>query len=477
MDLFIITEIVSEMTFLKTKHLIAIAGVSCLLVMGNQAFATENAIDVVPAATLLLPYFEVDIPNANGVTTLFSVNNASAAPQLAHVTLWTDMSRPTLDFTIYLTGYDVQTFNLGPLFRTGSLPLLEGPKPPVNGKDDNAGLFSISTGDPAITAGESAACTFPLPTTLPANFLDFIQKVHTGQAIPAGFQNAGKCAATVGGGTAAGGIVGTQDNIARGYLTVDVVRNCTQFVITQTGYFDTALKTTPDANVIWGDFFLVNPGENFAQGEALVHIETYQDPVAPFAPVYTFYGRYTPVTPYNGADNREPLATTWGVRYIVGGLFTGGTDLLCWRDNGTSASANPFTCGGGSGDGQPLSQNQVVIFDEEENPVTVPGSPFSPPQQQSGLLVCPWESTRTKVDSARLPVPFDFGWLYLNLNTTVAGDFKVNGLGIHQAWVGVVMSASGRFSVGFQGMHYDLANDPLNVCIGPNGSVTSPPCT
>jgi len=463
------------MSLPKTKHLIAIAGVVCLLVMGNQAFATENAMDVVPAATLLLPYFEVDLANGNGVTTLFSVNNASAAPQLAHVTLWTDMSRPTLDFTIYLTGYDVQTFNLGPLFRTGNLPLLTGPKPPIDGVDNLAGDFSIDEG-PAVDAGESSACTFPLPTQLPANFLDFIQKVHTGQPIPAGFLNAGKCAATVGGGTAGGGIVGTQDNIARGYLTVDVVSNCTQFVITQANYFDTALKTGPDANVLWGDFFLVNPGQDFAQGEALVHIETYAVPVAP-GPVYTFYGRYTPVTAYNGADNREPLATTFGARYIAGGVFTGGTDLLCWRDNGTAASAAPFTCGGGSGDGQPLSQNQVVIFDEEENPVTVPGSPFSPPQQQAGLLICPWEATRTHVDGPRLQTPFDFGWLYLNLNTNVTGDFKVNTRGIHQAWVGTIMSASGKFSVGFQAMHFDLANDPLNVCLGPNGSITNPPCT
>ena len=31
-----------------------------------------------PAATLLLPYFEVDLGDANGPTTLFSINNASA---------------------------------------------------------------------------------------------------------------------------------------------------------------------------------------------------------------------------------------------------------------------------------------------------------------------------------------------------------------------------------------------------------------
>ena len=474
------------MTFLKTKHLIAIAGIACLLVMGNQAFATENAIDVVPAATLLLPYFEVDIASPLGVTTLFSVNNASAAPQLAHITLWTDMSRPTLDFTIYLTGYDVQTFNLGPIFRTGQLPLLTGPKPDIPATanfDQNAGAFSISTNDPAITAGESGACTFPLPTNLPANFLNFIQQVHTGNPIPPGFANAGLCAATVGGGLGSQGL-GIQDNIARGYLTVDVVSNCTQFVVTQTGYFDTALKTEANANVIWGDFFWVNPLENFAQGDALVHIETYESPVGP-GPVYTFYGRYTPVTPYNGADNREPLATTWGVRYFAGGLFTGGTDIVCWRDNGTAASALPFPCGPPisilprvSGDGQPLSQNQVVIFDEEENPVTVPGSPFSPPPTQLGLTVCPWEATRTRVDGIRLPTPFDFGWVYLNLNTSVTGDYKSasTGLSVHQSWLGVVASAVGRLSVGFQGMHFDLANDETNVCIGPDGLISTPPC-
>jgi hypothetical protein len=465
------------MTFLRTKHLVAIAGIACLLIMGNQAFATENAIDVVPAATLLLPYFEVDINNANGITTLFSVNNASAAPQLAHITLWTDQSRPTLDFTIYLTGYDVQTFNLGPLFRAGSLPLLEGPKPPVNGVDDNAGPFSIDTG-PTVLQGESGNCTFPLPTQLPGNFLDFIKSVHTGGPIPPGFANAGLCAGTVGGG-AGSSPLGPVDNIARGYLTIDVVNRCSQNVPTDFQYYtEPVIKVGPDANVIWGDFFLVEPGENFAQGENLVHIETYQEPVAP-GPVYTFYGRYNPL-PYSGADNREPLATTWGVRYIVGGLFTGGTDLLCWRDSGatTAASKAPFSCvTRNSADGQPLSQNQVVIFDEEENPVTVPGSPFSPPPTQAGLTICPWEATRTQVDGTRLPTPFDFGWLYINLNTNVTGDFQVDGQGIHQSWLGVVMSASARFSVGFQAMHFDHASDPLNVCIGPDGLVSPPPCS
>src|SRR3978361_487092 len=83
-----------------------------LLALGGQALAVICAIDEVPAATLFLPYFEVDLANPNGVTTLFSINNASATAVLAHVVVWSDLSVPVLDFNVYLTGYDVQSINM-----------------------------------------------------------------------------------------------------------------------------------------------------------------------------------------------------------------------------------------------------------------------------------------------------------------------------------------------------------------------------
>jgi len=71
-------------------------------------------IGVTPAATLLLPYFEVNTTAAagTGATTLFTITNTSRYPQIAHVTVWTAWSAPVLDFNIYLTGYDVQAINL-----------------------------------------------------------------------------------------------------------------------------------------------------------------------------------------------------------------------------------------------------------------------------------------------------------------------------------------------------------------------------
>ena len=43
-----------------------------------------------PAATLLIPYFEVDLAHPKGATTLMSVNNSSSMPQIARVVMWTD---------------------------------------------------------------------------------------------------------------------------------------------------------------------------------------------------------------------------------------------------------------------------------------------------------------------------------------------------------------------------------------------------
>src|SRR6185369_7641924 len=42
----------------------------------------------------------------------FTVVNTSQYPQIARATIWTDWAYPVLDFNIFLTGYDVQAFNL-----------------------------------------------------------------------------------------------------------------------------------------------------------------------------------------------------------------------------------------------------------------------------------------------------------------------------------------------------------------------------
>src|SRR5947207_9629718 len=67
-----------------------------------------------PAATLLLPYFEVEVRKhvKDASNTIFTVINTSRQPQIARVTVWTDYGYPALWFNVFLTGYDVGSISL-----------------------------------------------------------------------------------------------------------------------------------------------------------------------------------------------------------------------------------------------------------------------------------------------------------------------------------------------------------------------------
>ncbi|HSS79209.1 MAG TPA: hypothetical protein VLV54_20990, partial [Thermoanaerobaculia bacterium] len=178
----------------------------CLIGLGYPARAVICTIDAVPAATLLLPYFEVDLNNPNGLTTLFSVNNASATAILAHVVVYSDLSVPVLDFNIYLTGYDVQTINLRDIIVNGVMPQTASA-----GQDPDD---DISPKGPKSQDINFASCTGQLPPPpLPPSFIQHLALSLTGKASPL---FSGLCS-----GRALG------DNIARGYITVDTVNNCT----------------------------------------------------------------------------------------------------------------------------------------------------------------------------------------------------------------------------------------------------------
>jgi len=410
----------------------------CLLGVAGSASAVICTIDAVPAATLLLPYFEVDLGDPNGQTTLFSVNNASATAILAHVVVWSDLSVPVLDFNVYLTGYDVQTVNLRDVLN-GTLPRTASAGQDPGNTISPKGQFSQDI--------NFASCTGLLPTPqLPAGFVAGLQASLTGQSSA---NLGGRCAGRSFG-----------DNLARGYITVDTVNNCTLRFPGDPGYF--APGGGGDAtnqNVLWGDYFYVNNGQNFADGNTLVHIEaSATNPETSVAGNYTFYGRYDNWT---AADNREPLATNFAVRFVTGGLFDGGTSLFVWRDS--KVNQTPFTCpvvAGVRPAWYPLGQEALVIFDEQEQPQVPQSFPVSPQPPQQGLIPFPAEAQRTQVGGADLPVaPFNFGWLYLNLNTTVAtaGSNPPEDPAAAQAWVTVEMKAGGRFSVGYDAIKLDSA--------------------
>jgi hypothetical protein len=415
---------------LSLRLLVALAGAA---LAAAPAAAVTCALDKPPAATLLLPYFEVDLGNPGGLTTLFSVNNASATAILTNVTVWTDLGVPTIHFPLYLTGYDVQTINLRDLFAAGALPQSATAGQDPGDHISPKGQFSQDV--------NFASCGGILPPPIPpASFVDSLRKAHTGHFSPV----LNGCA---------GRLVG--DDHARGYVTVDTVNNCTQRLPSDPGYFGAGGDAT-DQNVLWGDFFLVDPANNFAQGEDLLRLEASASRFPPGTP--TFYGRYVGTS---AADHREPLATRWASRYVTGGTFTGGTELLAWRDSG--AVVHPFACTGLPAP-FPLVINWFTAFDETEDAAVPVLPPVDPQPPTSPLTYFPGESNRVKVGGPALPLPFEFGWAYLDLNQapTLTNHQKV----FRQSWVGTLMSAQGVFSVGYNATPLDSACAPANT-LGP----------
>jgi hypothetical protein len=404
--------------------------------VARPAGAAICTIDQVPAATLLLPYFEVDLDNAWGTKTLFSINNASATAVLAHVVLWSDLSVPVLDFNVYLTGYDVQAISLRDIILDGNLPQTASAGQDPTDTISPKGIFSQDI--------NFASCQGNLPIPkLPSTFTDHLQAALTGK-----FSN-------ILGGCAGLDHQDTGDRIARGYVTVDTVSNCTLRFPGDLGYFASGGRgDATNQNVLWGDYFYLDELRSYASGNPLVHIEASgTDPETSVAGQYTFYGRYVGFT---AADNREPLATDFATRFLVGGPFTGGTDLTVWRDSKVRQGA--FQCGTLPA-WYPLGQEAIVIFDEQEHPQVPQTVPVSPQPPQQGVIPFPAEAQRVAVGGTALPVPYKFGWLFLNLNTTVgpAGSVPPEDPAAAQAWVSTLFQAAGRYSVGFDAIQLDTA--------------------
>lgn len=409
------------------------------------ARAEIGTMDVVPAATLLLPYFEVDLGKSNGRTTLFSVNNASATAVVAQVTVWTDWGIPSFGFQIYLTGYDVQAINMRDIFN-GILPVTADAGSDPTDTLSPKGRISQDINFPgSIGPCGSSQTTYNNPDPTLAIKVQNLQRVHEGLSSPID----GRCWGENYG-----------DQIARGYVTVDTVFICGLLTPADAGYQTTEVT---NQNVLWGDSLLIDPSKNTAEGETLVHIEACPSPfvgngagLCPFAPGdYTFYGRYANIA---GQDSREPLATTFAARFEKGKA----TNFLVWRDTKTSPTgANGHQACGGHPSWFPLSQTDVVGFDEQERPSDLCFLPDNVSPPVGGTQTCfPLATQRVKVKGANkiaknMNVPGRDGWVYLNLNHTLASGDPFPG--VAQAWVEILETKAGSFSTGFHALALDNA--------------------
>ncbi len=401
-----------------------------------------------PGATLLLPYFEVDLANPAGMTTLFSVNNASATAVLAHATVWSDLGVPVFAFNIYLTGYDVQTIDMRSVL-TGSVPVTASAGQDPTRQISPQGQISQDI--------NFASCGGQLPPpAVPAFLQDHMRASLTGRA------------SSIHGGQCVGRNMG-QPGVARGYVTVDTVNNCTLRFPTDPGYFvGGGIGDATNQNVLYGDYQFVDLAAGFAAGDALVHLRASATDVATSTPGnYTFYGR---LVGFSAADNREPLSTTFAARFVAAKAYKQenravlqqylppASELIVWRD--TKSAPQPFACGGAPS-WYPLHQADLAAFDEQENP-----------QGLNGQVPFPAATQRVAVASSALPVTPESGWLFLNLNTPVAGQVPnlVNPARA-QAWVTILHRVhqgptGGRYDIGLRAVRLDSAHDPIPFTLG-----------
>ena len=372
------------------------------LVSTASAATTRNDdscdIAVLPAATLLLPYFEVDLDDPSGETTLVTITNVTNVDQIARVTLWTDRGYPVFTFNVYLTGYDVQALNLYDILGHGRIAPDAGTGTEVTDRR------KFSDPNPAL---DLAGCA-QLPGALTEPVVARIRSAFTTGSID------GECDA----------IGGIHDH-AIGYATIDVVGNCSSNTPRDPAYWTTDLRYD---NILIGDYQQVLSAQDLAQGGSLVHIRAIPEggtprgrrPTDDAGFPRTFYARYqSPTSPKR--DARQPLPSQFAARW------TEGTSLKIWREGraGIAASCRDYAADVN------LAAADVVVFDEQENGTGI--------DRRIELAA----STMTGVADPLFPQLANgatSGWMYLNLDRSSRDAFA------SQAWVVSSTRADNRYS-------------------------------
>jgi len=393
----------------------------------TRSIATANAascdIGTYAAATLLLPYFEVDFnaPSNEAVTTVFSIVNTSKNPQVARVTIWTDLGFPACYFNVFLTGYDVQLIPMYELLARGNFP------------------FTTS----AIGRGAASAETNP-------HFNSEIWCDRMGGNVGPNFLHRLQAILTSGDRDEPGCKVGLKHDHAVGYVTIDVVNSCAIDSPLTDSYWKEDLLFD---NVLTGDYQRINPNAttgNYAGGNPLVHIRAVPEGgmagTKTSTPLpYTFYDRYTP-RDARRIDRRQPLPSTFAARYINGGPGAFNTNFAIWREG--VVGPEPRECTYEKNSKLPLFTPMIVRFDEHENSVVSTGCG----EEGCAYPMTAVAGTVSAASPLFPPAASDdlAGWIWMNLDNGAGTDTaSYSTRRASQNWVVVQMYAEGRYGVDF----------------------------
>jgi hypothetical protein len=358
---------------------------------GQASVDNDDSCDIalLPAATLLVPYFEVDPEPKRDVTTLLSITNVSPEERIARVTLWTDLAWPVLTFNVFLTGYDMQSIDLYDVIVRGVIAPEGGTGTAVSPR----GKWSSANRELSL-----GACA-QLPGSLaPGAAARMIRAFQQGE-VP-------ECRE-----------VGLIHQNAVGYATIDLVSNCAATTPTDPSYWT---RDVAFDNVLIGDYQVVDHFTASVNGAPMVHIRAVPEGGGEAPLARTFYSSYAG----GGRDGRQPLPSTFAASWrLTPGQpsFTRGTMMEIWRERAGGAAS----CGRYDRNG---TTYEMVSFDDRENAFgmapaqtyPIPLEPWLPPTSRTNIL-----------DTSVYPYPptgATSGWLYFNLDDLEPGRAS-------QAWV------------------------------------------
>jgi hypothetical protein len=383
------------------------------LAAGEIVTANDASCDIglYPAATLLLPYFEVDFnaPVTTAVNTVFTITNTSKQPQIARVTIWTDYGYPASWFDVFLTGYDAQAVSLYEIIARGRYPITNADLP--------AGSASAPNGsNPNLVP--KLFCR-PFGGIVPGPTLERLQR-----ALTTGERDEPGCP------------VGGRHTHATGYVTVDVINSCAIDSPLEATYWTEALLFD---NVLTGEYVRINPDPdsgNYAGSNPMVHIRAVPagGPAGTLVPValpYTFYDRYTPAAAKK-LDRRQPLPSSFGARFIEGGPTGFTTNYTLWREGVTGSTKSQ--CDYGANRSVPIAGASVVRFDEHENATAnaaAIGTALAAQIPTSSSLFPPVSAAGDRG-----------GWMWFSLDNGAYAPKRAS-----QNWIVVQMQAEGRYAV------------------------------
>ena len=273
------------------------------------------------------------------------------------------------------------------------------------------------------------------------------------------------------------------------YITADVVGACNKDLPDgdATHYFGGSGEGVMFDNVLMGDVLWLDPadelgGTNFSEADNAVHLEagagSYPSIDDDDGNPTSFYSRYHTGTANDALlDDREPLGTAWGLRYMHAPNVADAamTSIRAWKGATNQPLVQDLSNGSYSVAPDELFANACTPYtyyswDEDENVVGVSGGFIPPwsgedPQPLPQPNLFPLETQEVDARQFYLVGDFDlaFGWMMFiwprsNTEAVAVSDQ-------YQTWMGVKYQAFGNSSVAFSALQ--MAN--YNCDVGPGG--------